>query len=116
METVVVPREHPTKYKKMPEGLVGYWWETKHLICIPDIYSNFEGRGNFSRWLSELEAKGKVIFFPTIVSARLDSILRRRGYIDALSELSDEEKSIFQRTYCDGLALFPKGGLSSDKG
>lgn len=108
MEYKLVPKEEPKKYFDTPEGLWGYWWETEHLICIPVVESENEGSGTFSKWLKELEKKGKVVFFPTIVSARLESILRARGYVDALSELSELEKKIYQQTYCDGLALFPK--------
>lgn len=80
---LIMPEEHPDKFLDMPEGLDGYWWETGHLICIPVIFSDNEGAGVFSKWLSKLEAKGKVIFFPTIISARLDAILRKRGYVEA---------------------------------
>jgi hypothetical protein len=89
-EFLVIPNESPNKYQGMPNELAGYWWETKNLICVPDIISKEEGKGNFSKWLTELEAKGKIIFFPTIVSARLDAILRARGYIDAVTEYIDE--------------------------
>ena len=75
--------EHPTEFNDMPKGLAGYWWETEHQICIPVIFNNNEGDGTFGKWLDELEAKGKTIFFPTIVSARLDFILRNKGYQDA---------------------------------
>ena len=113
MEYRITPKEDPEKYLEMPEGLKGYWWEAEHLICIPVVISPNEGEGTFSRWLKELEAKGKVIFFPTLVSARLDSILRLRGYVDALNEFSDTEKEIYGQTYCDGLALFPNEALQN---
>ena len=101
-----VPEEHPNKYSDMPEGLNGYWWETEHLICIPFVASQNEGSGVFSKWLNELEAKGKAVFFPTIINARLDQLLRSRGFVDALSRMSDLEQKMYGQEYCDGLAYF----------
>lgn len=83
MKALKIGDESPEGYNEMPKGLTGYWWETKHQICVPVVFNNSEGDGTFSKWLSKLEAKGKVIFFPTIVSARLDFILRERGYDNA---------------------------------
>lgn len=80
---IKIPDENPTKFNDMPAGLGGYWWETVNKICIPFVENEHEGDGTFSRWLKELEAKHKIIFFPTIISARLDAILRARGYQDA---------------------------------
>ena len=108
MENPVVPEEDPDKYNDMPEGLSGYWWETSHLICIPVVISEVEGSGVFSKWLDELGSKGKVVFFPTIISAKLNAILRSRGYVDAYSKMSELEYKIYKQEYCDGLALFPK--------
>ena len=80
---IQVPSEHPSKYNKMPKGLTGYWWETDNLICVPLVESQNEGDGKFTEWIKNLEDKHKMIFFPTIVSGRLDFILRKRGYQDA---------------------------------
>ena len=98
------PDEHPDKYLDMPQGLEGYWWETEHLICVAFVASRNEGAGNFSRFLNDIEAKGKVVFFPTIISARLDAILRARGYVEAISRMSELEQKIYGQEYCDGLA------------
>ena len=84
-KTIEVPDAHPDKYLNMPDGLEGYWWETESQICVPFVASKNEGDGTFSKWLSELEAKNKLIFFPTIISARFDAILRKRGYQDAFT-------------------------------
>ena len=65
----------------MPDGLEGYWWETDHLVCVPLVIA--KAVGAFSKFLKEVEAKQKVVFFPSIVSAKLDSILRARGYTKA---------------------------------
>lgn len=98
VETMIqVPDAHPDKYLDMPEGLSGYWWETDDQICVPFVANNRKGDGTFSKWLTDLETKGKLIFFPTIISARLDAILRNRGYKDAYT--IDKEMG-----YVDGLA------------
>jgi hypothetical protein len=98
-----VPNVTPTEYQKPPETLSGYWWEESSVICIPFIESKQEGKGNLSRWLGTLESRGKIVFFPTVISARLDSILRKRGYEDAFIPYTE-------LGYVDGLAKFPKGG------
>lgn len=101
---IKTPDEHPDKYEEMPEGLEGYWWETEHLICVPWVASRNEGAGTFSRFLKDIEAKGKVVFFPTIINARLDAILRARGYVEAVSRMSELEQKIYGQEYCEGLA------------
>lgn len=100
---IKIPNEHPDKYLDMPKGLEGYWWETEHLICVPFVASQNEGDGSFTKWLKELETKEKIIFFPTIINARLNAILRNRGYRDA--GIMDE-----QMGFVDGLAKETPGG------
>ena len=99
-EIIQVPDAHPSKYLDMPEGLRGYWWETDNQICVPLIENQHEGDGAFSKWLNKLEAKNKLVFFPTVVSGRLDMILRKRGYQDAF--VIDKEMGLV-----DGLAHQP---------
>jgi hypothetical protein len=94
-----IPDESPKEYKSMPKELSGYWWETEHLITIPFIESRNEGDGTFTKWLTGLETKGKVIFFPTVISARLDYILRKHNYTDAWTVAHDMNNEIV-----DGLA------------
>lgn len=98
----LVPDETPDKYLVMPEGLEGYWWETKGLICIPFVEAHKNGA--FSSFLKDICSRGKVVFFPTIISARLDVILRAKGFEDA-----GVLDTFFG--FVDGLALFPKGGV-----
>lgn len=102
-QVIKVPDAHPDKYLDMPEGLNGYWWETEKQICVPFVLNTNEGDGTFSKWLTEIETKGKLIFFPTIISARLNAILRKRDYKDAF--IVDKEMG-----FIDGLALNPKVG------
>jgi len=79
---IEVPNEHPTEYLDMPLGLKGYWWETPNLICVLVVIADQAGDGSFSAFLKGIEDKGKTIFFPSIISARLDEILRSRGYVE----------------------------------
>jgi hypothetical protein len=102
-EIIKVPDTHPDKYLDMPEGLEGYWWETNDQICVPVVIAKNEGDGSFSKFLRDIESKGKLIFFPTIVSAKLDAILRSRGYSDAF--VIDKLMGVV-----DGLAK-PKSGF-----
>lgn len=97
----LVPNEHPTHFKNMPKDsdLDGYWWETVNLICIPLIEST--RKGAFSEWLTKLEAKGKLIFIPGIINARLYERLLKRGYVPAGCE--DEMLG-----FVDGLAWCPR--------
>ena len=103
-----IPPEGAGPYKQPPVGLSGYWWETEHQICVPVIASAHPGDGTFGKWLRELEAKGKIVIFPTVISARLDRILRARGYITAWAELSEQEKEMWGQDYIECLALFPE--------
>ena len=84
------------KYLDMPPGLDGYWWETDDFICVPVVIA--KRKGAFSLFLKELSAKNKTIFFPTIISAKLDALLRAKGFQDAY--IKDEMMGIV-----DGLAL-----------
>ena len=104
---IIPNNETPTCYKDMPDGLSGYWWETEHYICVPVVIAEKEGDGAFSKWLRHLEAKGKIVHFPTVISSKLESILRTRGYVDSLAEFSDEEKKLYGESYCECLSLFP---------
>ena len=77
----LLPNEQPQKYIAMPTGLGGYWWETEDMVCVPFVESY--RRGAFSLFLRRLAEKGKVVFFPTIVSAKLEAILVAKDYIPA---------------------------------
>lgn len=94
-----LPIANPDKYLPMPNGLEGYWWETDKLVCVPVVIATREGA--FSNFLKSIEAKPKIIFFPTIINAKLDTLLRARGYEEAFT--TDEIFGLVE-----GLAKFPK--------
>lgn len=91
----------PAGYQEPPKPLSGYWWETE-LVCVPVIFSSSPSA--FVRWLRHLEAKGKPVFFPTVINARLDALLRKRGYVEALTWSEDFGE------WCSGLLKAPASG------
>ena len=97
---IQVPNEEPDEFLKMPSGLEGYWWETKRVICVPIVINCNPGDGSFSEFLTQLIEKEKLVFFPTIISARLEAILRKRGFQEAF--VVDDLMG-----FVDGLALAP---------
>lgn len=80
---ITIPNEVPAKYKNLPYGLRGYWWETNNVICIPLVWAGSK-EGTFSSFLKMIDKRHKLLFFPSIVSARLGAILRAKGYQDAM--------------------------------
>jgi len=108
LKPLIVPKAEPEKNLPMPDGLQGYWWETNEVICVPVVIT--QKAGTFSLFLKNILSKGKIVFFPTVVSARLDAILRAKGFVDAITEMNDEEQEIYGQRWCDGLAFFPPPG------
>ena len=80
---LVLTPGRPDTILQMPPDLGGYWWETDVFVCVPWVYSRDPGA--FLRFLRDIERKGKTVFFPTIINARLDRLLRLRGYQDAVA-------------------------------
>ena len=70
------------KYKDMPAGLEGYWWETEHELWIPWVAS--ENPHAFVKFLMQCEKKGKAVIFPTVINERLAVLLQRRNYQSAM--------------------------------
>lgn len=100
--------DHPIEaFKTMPEGLDGYWWETETEVCVPVIFSS-KPRA-FLSFLGEIMGKGKYVFFPTVVSARLGALLKAKGFVAGLAELSPEEQEIYGQKYVEGL-VWREGG------
>lgn len=89
---IELPNETPIEYLNMPAGLQGYWWETDNMICVPVVIADRKGDGAFSQFLKDIEAKGKSIFFPTVISGYLDKLLRARGYQDGF--VVDEQMGV----------------------
>lgn len=83
LTVVVPPHAEPASYQEVPGASVdSYWWETS-VVCVPLIFS--EPRP-FLTFLRNIEAKGKPVFFPTVLNPRFDKLLRLRGYIDAVTK------------------------------
>lgn len=59
------------------------------MVCVPWVRGS-DPRA-FLLWLRELEAKGKPVFFSTVINGRLDALLRHRGYVDALWPLEGND-------------------------
>lgn len=97
--------ESPSTYNDMPEHLSGYWWESSDLVCIPLVAS--QSPQVFLRFLRRCEGIHKPVFFPTVISGRLDTLLRRRGYVNAVT-VSDEQGVV------EGLLLIPKVDAAPD--
>lgn len=85
---MLVPLDEPAGGYRTAEGLSGdtYWWEGEHIVCVPFVAGPPRP---FLRFLCEIEARGKPVFFPCVVNARLDRLLRLRGYVDACTDLPD---------------------------
>ena len=82
-QPLVLTHDSPDAFLPMPPGLEGYWWETSTFVCVPFVLSH-DARA-FIGFLNDLERKAKFVFFPTIINARLDRLLRLRGYQDAVA-------------------------------
>ena len=84
MTTVIrITPKAPFIFEAPPDGMSAdtYWWESD-MICVPFVASKTPRA--FLRWLHELESKGKPVFFPTVINARLAKLLALRGYVPAL--------------------------------
>ena len=87
---VVPEATSPESYNDFTGDLEGYWWETQ-IICVPFVAS--KSPRAFLRFLNDIESRGKPIFFPTVISARLDKLLRMRGYVDGVIPWDEQFKA-----------------------
>lgn len=90
---VVISPIPPESFLEGPPELDAstYWWETD-MVCVPWVMGN--NPQAFLCWLRELEAKGKPVFFPTVINGRLDALLRHRDYVDALWPIDERNEVI----------------------
>ena len=91
----------PDAMQQPPPGIYGYWWEDDKVVCIA-LIEGTNKKGLFREWMVELEKKNKIIYFPTVIGARLLDILRRNGYEDAY--VYDK----FSKDTIECMAKFPK--------
>jgi len=66
--------------KPINEHIEGYMIETKDVIFVPALFVKEEGKGHLSRFIKEIESKGKTIKFTSVVSEKLAMILLKKGY------------------------------------
>ena len=97
-----IPLDHPRGGFQEIEGLApdSYWWRGEHIICVPFVAGPPRP---FLRFLKQIEAEGKIVFFPCVVNARLDRLLRLRGYVDAITAEPDPQF----KQHIEGLAKLP---------
>ena len=90
-----------------PHPLEGYWWETERQVVIPWI-RNTGTPTTFLKFLRIIEHKGKAIVFPTVINARLDKLLRLRGYVDGVVWAEGFEEDVhclvFQPEYIEEIS------------
>jgi len=68
--------------EELAPGVMGYTVEMKEL-WVPFISATEEGSGSVGRYLDSLPEDISIVI-PTVISERLDGMLRRRGYVPEL--------------------------------
>jgi len=92
-------RQKKIKYYPLPDTLTGWCCidsEDHKTLWLSCILSKEEGKGNFRRFLDEIEAKFDIIKVPT-PSKRMIKILIIRGYLIT--------KEYFPKYECEGLIM-----------
>lgn len=74
-DTVIIPGQEPL----LAPGVRGYTVECDGELWIPVVFAEREGAGDVGRYLDTLP-KDKTVIFPTVLSARLEGMLKRRGF------------------------------------
>lgn len=78
-------------------GVVGYAIEEQDgTVYIPLINATQEGSGAVGRFLDTLP-KDREFVIPNVVSARLDGMLRRRGWKTRIETAEDWDMEVFYR-------------------
>jgi len=65
---------------ELAPGLRGYTVEIGNDIYIPVLMADQPGQGALTSYLDKLEASGKTVKIPTVLSDHLAAYLKRRGY------------------------------------
>lgn len=74
-------------------GVVGYTVEDDDGLWLPLIYAVAEGSGAVGAWLDSLPTDRRVIV-PNVISARLEGMLARRGFVERVLPVSAEDEEI----------------------
>jgi hypothetical protein len=65
---------------RLAPGVLGYTVDMPDgSLNIPLIQAEHEGSGEVGRWIDALPVNRRIVF-PTVISARLQGMLERRGY------------------------------------
>jgi hypothetical protein len=68
-----------------PEPMGGYYWREGDALYIPVVITKWtalDGRGAVAAVIARAMETMRVVKFPTVVSARLDAMLARRGFVE----------------------------------
>jgi hypothetical protein len=79
---------------ELAPGVRGYVVEDDGVIYIPMVVSTEPGKGNVGSFLDALP-KQRTIKFPNVISARLEGMLTRRGYV-LTEEWSEEFQEVVE--------------------
>jgi len=90
------------EFQDCPSPLDGYWWENDEMVCLPLVASKGHPRALLA-FLSSLEDKGKKVFVPSVINARLAKLLELRGYTYSQTAVFDEQ----MQDWVDGYTKVP---------
>ena len=81
---------------RLAPGIFGYAVKTKGGTYIPFIAAEHQGDGTVGKWLNELPSDRRIVF-PTVLSARLAGMLKRRGFREEIEAGPDEPIKVLAR-------------------
>ena len=82
---------------ELSPGVFGYAIRSGDAIYIPDIRAKKEGSGAVGRFLDSLDAS-LTWRIPNVISARLEGMLIRRGFVRSKEFAMGEEMVVFQKS------------------
>lgn len=76
-----VPGQEP----RLSNNVRGFAFDTPHGIYIPLVIAEKPGNGDVGKFLDRLPRHRRVIF-PSVINAKLQGMLRRRGFVDGIED------------------------------
>jgi hypothetical protein len=70
---------------EFPDPMEGYYWFTDGKLYIPfvmTLHTPLEGRGAVGVVIERAKECAAWVGFPTVISAKLDAMLARRGFVN----------------------------------